>query len=155
MKIREAVEADMPDVCRLNDVVQRLHATLRPDLYRWPPEEKGRLAILNKARIEAAWRLWVADSDRAIAGYVATELMKKPETALRIAHTEGHIHHISVAPNLRRCGVGGALARRAIEGLREQGADRITVGYWTFNEPSRALFASLGFEPASVFAELQ
>ena len=145
----------MANVCRLNDVVQRLHATRRPDLYRWPPEGEGRLAILNKARTEPAWRLWVADSDGVITGYVATELMTKPDTALRIAHSEGHIHHISVAPDRRRCGVGGALARRAVEGLREQGADRITVGYWTFNEPSCALFTSLGFAPASVFAELQ
>ena len=80
--------------------------------------------------------------------------MEKPETALRKPHKEGHIHHISVEPAYRRKGVGRALASQAVKALRRLEADRITVGYWTFNEPSRALFASLGFEPASVFAEL-
>ena len=154
MVTREAVEADMPRVCDLNDVVQRLHADQRPDLYRWPPEASGRLAVLEKARLAPAWRLWVADIGGRLVGYVATELQEKPETALRKPHREGHIHHISVAADRRRSGVGRALAGRAIEGLREQQADRITVGYWAFNEPSRALFASLGFQPSSIFAEL-
>ena len=144
----------MPLVCALNDVVQRLHADHRPDLYRWPPEAEGRRAILDKARTETAWRLWVAEGDNDLGGYVATELQEKAKTALRLPHREGHIHHISVSPDRRRAGVGRALAKRAIQGLRDQGADRITVGYWAFNQPSRALFASLGFEPASIFAEL-
>ena len=154
MLIRKAVEADMPGVCGLNDVVQRLHAEARPDIYRWPPEPEGRLAIQSKALTGPAWRICVAEVDGALVGYVATELMEKPETALRKAHAEGHFHHIAVSRDHRRKGLGRALAVRAIDGLRDQQADRITVGYWAFNDPSRALFASLGFAPASVFAEL-
>lgn len=144
----------MPRVCALNDLVQRLHADRRPDIYRWPAEPNGRLAILEKARTNPAWRLWVADAGGDVHGYVATELMEKPETALRKPHTEGHIHHISVDPAFHRKGVGGALAKQAITALKEQRADRITVGYWPFNEPSEALFRSLGFQPSSVCAEL-
>lgn len=154
MLIREAGEADMPRICALNDVVQRLHADHRPDLYRWPAEPEGRLAILYKALTEPAWRLWVADAGGDLHGYVATELMDKAETALRKPHTEGHIHHISVDPAFHREGVGSALAKQAIAGLTEQRADRITVGYLAFNKPLQALFDSLGFEPASVYAEL-
>ena len=83
MLIREAVEADMPLICDLNDVVQQLHADQRPDLYRWPPDPAGRLAILDKARSAPAWRLWVAETDGGLVGYIATELQEKPETALR------------------------------------------------------------------------
>ena len=154
MLIREAVEADMPRICALNDVVQRLHADHRPDVYRRPAEPEGLLTILNKARTEPAWRLWVAEPEIDVQGYVATELIEKSETALREPHSEGHIHHISVDPAARRNGVGRALAQHAIAVLREQRADRITVGYWAFNKPSEALFGSLGFEPASVYAEL-
>jgi len=154
LEIRNAVEADTQDVCALNDVVQRLHADHRPNIYRWLPEPAGRLALLEKARTEAAWRLWVADNGVGLRGYVATEMMDKAETALRKPHREGHIHHISVDPAHHRAGFGRALAKRVIEALQDQGADRITVGYWSFNEPSRALFASLGFQPSSVYAEL-
>ncbi len=153
MLIREAVEADMPRISALNDVVQRRHAVHRPDVYRWPAEPEGRLAILNMARSEPAWRLWVAEPESDVQGYVATELIEKTETALRKPHYEGHIHHISVDPAARRKGVGRALAQHAIAALKEQRADRITVGYWAFNKPSEALFGSLGFEPASVYAE--
>ena len=144
----------MPRVCALNGVVQRLHADRRPDIYRWTVEAEGRLAILNKARTEPAWRLWVADMEGDVHGYIATELMEKTETALRKPHTEGHIHHISVDPAFHRKGVGGALARQAIAALKDQRADRITVGYWAFNKPSEALFRSLGFQGFSVYAEL-
>ena len=154
MLIREAVEADMPRVCALNDVVQKLHAEARPDIYRWPAEADGRRIILDKARVEPAWRLWVAEEQDVLLGYVATELMEKSETALRRPHFEGHIHHISIDPARHRTGVGRALASHAVDGLREQNADRITVGYWAFNGPSEALFASLGFRPASIYAEL-
>lgn len=144
----------MPRVCALNDVVQRLHADHRPDIYRWPAEAEGRLQILDKARTDPAWRLWVADAGDDLLGYVAAELMEKAETALRKPHIEGHIHHISVDPAHHRTGVGRALAMQAISGLKGRRVDRITVGYFSFNEPSRALFASLGFEPASIYAEL-
>jgi len=154
MLIREAVETDMPRICGLNDVVQKLHADRRADIYRWPPEAEGRLAILDKARTDPAWRLWVADADDGLLGYIATELMEKTESALRKPHTEGHIHHISVDPAARRRGVGAALATHAIVALKEQYADRITVGYWAFNKPSEALFCSLGFQPSSIYAEL-
>ncbi len=154
LTIREAAQADMPRVCVLNDVVQNLHADHRPDIYRWPAEPEGRLAILNKARTEPAWRLWVADAGDNLQGYVATELMEKAETALRKLHKEGHIHHISVDPAFQRMGVGRALAKHAIAALKKQGADRITVGYWAFNKPSEALFRSQGFRPSSIYAEL-
>lgn len=154
MLIREAVEVDMPRICELNDVVQKLHAEARPNVYRWPAEPEGRSAILEKARVEIAWRLLVAEADGRLQGYVATELIDKPESALRKQHREGHIHHISVDPARHRTGIGQALARQAIYCLSEQGADRITVGYWSFNTSSEALFASLGFQPSSIYAEL-
>lgn len=154
MLIREAIEADMPRVCALNDIVQRLHADQRPDIYRWPAEAEGRLAILEKARLDPAWRLWVADAGDDLRGYLATELMEKSETALRKPHTEGHIHHISVDPAFHRQGVGSALAMQAIAALKDQRADRITVGYWAFNSPSEALFRTHGFQPSSIYAEL-
>lgn len=136
LEIRNAVEADMQDVCALSDVVQRLHADRRPNIYRWPPEPAGRLALLENARTDAALRLWVADDGVGLRGYVATEMMDKAETALRKPHREGHIHHISVDPAHHRAGFGRALAKRAIQTLQGQVADRITVGYWSFNEPS-------------------
>ena len=152
--IRRAEAQDMDRICALNDVVQRLHADHRPDLYRWPAEPEGRRALLEKARVEAAWRLLVADEAGGVVGYLATELIDKPAHALRVAHTEGHIHHISVDAGCRERGVGRALVAAGVAELRGQQADRITVGYWAFNTPSRGLFAASGFQPATVTAEL-
>lgn len=152
--VAPAGAGDMAAVLALNDVVQRLHAERRPDLYRLDADPDGRHAILENARTDARWRLWVAHAAGTVAGYLSTELIERVGTALKRAHTEGHLHHLCVDPAWRRQGIGTRLVAQATADLRAAGADRITVAYWLFNDPARRTFEAAGFRPATVVAEL-
>jgi len=150
--IRLAVATDLPAIERLCDVVQGLHAEVRPDVFRIPVDNDSRRAFLDRAISDDLWRLWVAETEGKTVAYLMTEVLHK-EGPIRPPHTEGHLHQICVAPEFRRNGIGMALIQSAIAELETQKTDRITVAYWTFNSASMALFEAVGFAPFLITSE--
>ncbi len=153
--IRDAVREDLPVVLELNEVVQSLHVTACPDVFKAVEDTDALLAILTNAVCDDGWGLWVACIDGLVVGCIMTELNSKLETALSLAHIEGHIHHVCVSEHHRRLGVGSQPVDQAIKTLRKAKPQRVTVGYWSFNEASKRLFESRGFKSALVIAELR
>lgn len=64
----------------------------------------------------------------------------------RHAADEGEILNLAVAPQGRREGVGRALARQALEGLRARGATTVYLEVRESNAAARRLYEGLGFE---------
>jgi ribosomal protein S18 acetylase RimI-like enzyme len=87
--------------------------------------------------------VWVAaDGDRPV-GFVAVRYVD--EDAVRA----GEIDMIAVDPRCQRRGVGAALLRHAVDGIRAAGVGLAVLGTGgdPGHAPARALYESLGFRP--------
>jgi ribosomal protein S18 acetylase RimI-like enzyme len=107
---------------------------------------------------EAAWlsrleagerRAWVWDQAGDIVGVAEaghpTDADAPPD--------RGHIFYLDVAPEAQGAGVGSALLRAALDGLREAGCADVTL--WTFAENERALrfYTAAGWTPDGATVE--
>jgi ribosomal protein S18 acetylase RimI-like enzyme len=65
----------------------------------------------------------------------------------------GHLFYLDVAPEAQGAGVGSALLRTALDGLRDEGFTEATL--WTFAENERALrfYAAAGWAPDGATVE--
>jgi ribosomal protein S18 acetylase RimI-like enzyme len=86
---------------------------------------------------DAKHRRLVAESDGAVAGYVAVEI--QPDGS-------GYVDYLGVEPTYRRRGVGADLVRAGVAELRELGADGVGLSVRAGSEGARDLYVSLGFD---------
>ncbi len=90
---------------------------------------------------------WDAAAFRDLLGSPGVRALLGPDgfIVVRTAADEAEILTLAVAPEARRAGLGRALARRAAELAREQGAARLYLEVSAANVAARALYAALGF----------
>lgn len=58
----------------------------------------------------------------------------------------GSCHHLMVAPQYRRQGIGRRLAQAALQALREEGISRCFIWVYNANTDGGAFWRDLGFE---------
>lgn len=142
--VRRATQTDAALIATLIADVQELHAAALPRQFK--PVEKVSYAKDAAAILARPERLvFLAYVGEEPAGFIHAEAIRQPETSLLQAQQTLYIHAISVRPDYRRRGVGGAL----IEALRGAGQslriERLGLNVWAFNEPARAFFRRQGF----------
>ena len=91
----------------------------------------------------------VAERDGALAGYVKLGPALPLESARHVLEIKG----LTVAPALRRGGVGRELMESAIAGARARGARRLILRVLAPNVAARALYAACGFEVEGILRE--
>ena len=145
--VRRAGEADAQTLSLLNTDVQNLHASALPERFKPPgpdtfPETFARTLIATPGNL-----VFIAEVDSEPAGYAYAEIVHLPESSLRHAWDEVHLHHISVRPAFRRKGVASALLDSVHAAAKEIGIELVTLQVWTFNEEAQAFFQRQGFTP--------
>ncbi|KAJ2827846.1 N-alpha-acetyltransferase mak3 [Coemansia erecta] len=63
----------------------------------------------------------------------------------KVQLNRGYIGMVAVGTAYRKLGVGSSLVKRAIEAMREMGADEVTLEAETDNTGALALYERLGF----------
>ncbi|HLH48362.1 MAG TPA: GNAT family N-acetyltransferase [Roseiarcus sp.] len=139
--VRPASEADIDALIRLNDAVQSLHAELYPDEFK-PRPDASALRAFFAAHLSA---IALAELDGAAVGYVWREAQSRPETPFSPARPRLFVHHLAVAAQARRRGVGTALMRYVEQDAARQGLSEIALGVWTRNRDALAFFQARGF----------
>jgi ribosomal protein S18 acetylase RimI-like enzyme len=146
--VRRATDADAELVSALNADVQAIHAAALPWWFKPPKPDtfpaKEFFALLPE-RPESL--VFLAYADRQPAGYAYAEVVHRPETSHTFAFEMVHIHHISVASEFRRRGVGSALLGAVRASGLELGIGLLTPDVWSFNKDARAFFQRNGFSP--------
>lgn len=145
--VRRACADDAELLVTLNGHVQAVHAALLPALFKpaghstlTPSDVHALLAMPETLAL-------VASIDDQPAGYAYAEVRRRPENRYVYANDEVYLHHISVAPQARRQGVGTALLDAIRQAAAEHGIIRVALDVWTINDTARAFFRSHGFEP--------
>ena len=143
--VRRATAANAELVSALNADVQAVHAAALPLRFKPPGPDtfpvKEALALLEKPES----LVFLAYAERQPAGYAYAEVVHRPETSRTFAFEMVHIHHISVASEFRRQGVGSALLGAVRASGLELGIALLTLDVWSFNEDARAFFERNGF----------
>ena len=144
-EVREASEEDAPGIAAVH-------------VRSWQVAYRGLVpdAVLAGLSVDGSERSWrrlvhergsttlVAVGQRGIAGFCA---ISTPSRDAGAAERTAEIAAIYVDPDHWRRGVGTALLVEALERLRRDGWEEVTL--WTFaaNDAARAFYAAHGFEP--------
>lgn len=143
--LRALRKEDYPFIDSCMQELHALHVNARPDLYaplEHPYSEQDFLNI-----VENSEHLTVAavDEPNTILGFGIATLKEK--SGMIAGLKNAYIDDIFVRPEYRRKG----LAKKFFEALehraKEQGAKRIDLMVWAFNEPALTFYESLGMKP--------
>ncbi|WP_454887275.1 N-acetyltransferase family protein [Sphingomonas oryzagri] len=148
--IAKARSADIPDLVRLNGVVQNLHAQLSPDIFRsdWAPSD-----------LEAFWadrlddqnsEVIIASLDNRAVGYIWFEVQTREQDALHLRRRRIYVHHIAVDESARGEGVGANLLDQAELEAERAGISNVVLDAWAANETAQGFFGARGYGPVNV-----
>jgi ribosomal protein S18 acetylase RimI-like enzyme len=158
MVIRPFVPADLPGLLDLTIETFRplfegyVHPLYGDDLFRlhhgqWEQDYRDELPTLHDP---AAGR-WVAvaETDSALAGFVAWRIREQPD--------HGLIALLAVSAAYRRQRWGHRLCAHALADLKQRGVQvvELSTGQDAFHAPARTLYASLGFTEVGIAGYIQ
>lgn len=147
--IRRAQVGDVEQLVRLNDIVQRLHIERRPD--NFGPPGAHEVAAWFEARLaDPNARVWLAEIDGRPVGYVLGLFHVREANLFVRARTWCEVDQIAVDATARRQGVARALVAALAQEVQAVGVTELKAQTWGFNEASRRMFESLGFEVENV-----
>ena len=137
MKIRDAVESDLPAIVEIyNAAIPGRMATA--DLQ--PVSVASRLAWYGEHSPDS-WPIWVMESEETVVGWLSLQMFYGRQAYQHTAEVS-----IYVAPDRQCCGVGKKLLAEAIRRSPELGIKTLMGMIFACNQPSLKLFEKFGFQ---------
>ena len=126
--------------------VSELYASTRREeiaLTGWPPEAQESFLAQQAAAQHSHYSIHFADAE-----WLIIERAGRAIGRLYLRETSGNLHivDVSLLPDSRGLGIGGAILADILDLARGRGCD-VTI-HVELNNPARALYARLGFETA-------
>jgi ribosomal protein S18 acetylase RimI-like enzyme len=144
--IRPASPADIPAMAAMAAQLVRLHNATDPQRFFLPDDvERGYARWFRHEHKNPAVVMRVAadPAGGAIVGYTYARLEERDWNAL--LDSCGALHDIFVDERARHTGVGEALLRATLDGLRQLGAPRCVLHTMWSNAAAQRLFERAGF----------
>ena len=150
MKIIKATPDHAPDIARLNDAVQKLHAGHHPDVFKYPTVI-SEMEDFFREKVQADDHIvFLARIDGKGVGYLWCQIQRREENLFKHAMARLYICQLSVAPDHRGNGVGRELMCAAERLARENGIDAMALDSWMFNQYAHRFFEKLGFSTFNI-----
>ena len=138
MKLRDAVEADLPAIVEIyNSTVPTRMVTADTE----PVSVESRLDWFHE-HDPRRYPIWVAEDGGQIAGWLSLSPFYDGRPAYDVAAEIG----VYVSENHRRKGIGKRMVAEAVRRSPGLGIKTLTAGAFAHNEPSLRLFEGFGFE---------
>jgi ribosomal protein S18 acetylase RimI-like enzyme len=142
--IRPAEARDIPAMAALAARLVHEHHAADPLRFMLPEDvERGYMRWFGHEHGKSEVVMRVADDGGAVAGYTYARLEARDWNALLDAF--GALHDIYVAEAARKNGIGEALLRATLDGLRALGAPRCVLHTMWGNAAAQRLFERAGF----------
>ena len=145
LKIRHAVENDIPGISRLLYQVHKVHSDVRPDLFR--PGGKKYTEDELKAIINDDKRpVFVAESDNGVIGYafcIHRQILN--DTSLTDVRTL-YIDDLCVDQQARGRHIGESLFEYVKQQAKEQGCYEVTLNVWAGNTSAEHFYEKMGMK---------
>jgi ribosomal protein S18 acetylase RimI-like enzyme len=153
--IRNAVDADLGALIRLNAQMQRLHAQFYPADFKSVTDEDEVRDFLLSAMRQTDHTILLAQVDGGIVGYAWFEIQGRPQTPFSWPRKRVFLHHICVDSGHRRLGVGSALITRVEEHALAGGIGEFALDMWPLNDTAQAFFKACGLQTYRIFLRKQ
>jgi GNAT superfamily N-acetyltransferase len=153
IRVLEPHESDL--VLPLLEVVQAVHSSARPDVFRVDTDRIELSNFLQEWLAGPQMTALVATTSGGRAcGYLVFEVQERERQPLHQPSRRGFLHHVCTDPLSRRVGIATALIEAMKQRLHALGIERVATAYWAFNTPSAALMTKAGFKPFRIVAEV-
>jgi len=153
--IRNAVDADLDALIRLNAQVQKLHAQVYPADFKSLTDEGEVRDFLVSAMRQTGHTILLAQVDGAVVGYAWFEIQDRPQTPFTWPRKRAFLHQICVDFGHRRLGVGSALITRVEDQALAAGIGEFALDMWSVNDTAQAFFKSCGLKTYRLFLRKQ
>lgn len=140
--IRKAVEKDIPAIDKLLYEVHKVHADIRPDLFKagakkYTDEELSKILANDKTPV------FVYD-DGEIEGYAFTVITDHAQDKSLIPYVNVYIDDLCVEKNCRGKGVGKKLYEHVLAFAKSIGAYNVTLNVWAGNDNALKFYEKIG-----------
>lgn len=147
-RFREALAEDLPAICELGEVVNRLHHDAWPQVFVGPGDPQRHRAHWQSSVGTERATTFVCERQSRVVGFVTVHLAQDPSSLLQPL-PYARIGSISVAPDHWGQGVGRGLMQAAEAWARQRGVTDLRLHVWDFNQRALRLYAELGYEVRS------
>lgn len=156
MKITRIPAEQAERLVPLLSELHALHVVHQPERYKADPDEDALISWLSdwltKDNVVA---LGAESPTGGLLGYAIYEIEERPDLPVVSGGKRAMLHHIAVAPAMRRMGIGQALVAEVRAAAQAAGAKALRTTYAPFNEASAALMQAMGLRPSVIVAEQQ
>ncbi|KQQ94937.1 GNAT family N-acetyltransferase [Massilia sp. Leaf139] len=144
LSYRRATVEDLPSICELGQVVNRLHHAAWPQLFEPNPDRDAEQAHWLKSLEGDAAATFLSCDGEIDVGFVTVHVAEERHCLLRPLRF-ARIGTLCVAEPMRGRGIGRTLMEYAERWAASQGASEIQLEVWTFNQPAERLYEELGY----------
>lgn len=153
MKIRNAIEKDIPGILNLLRQVGKVHSDLRPDIF--PAGTLKYDAPALEALLQDKSRpIFIADVDGIVAGYCFCQHKVIENTALSVGRQELYIDDLCVDENHRRMGLAKALYNHTLTYAKKTSCNTVTLHVWNGNDGAIRFYEQMGMRPRYIMMEV-
>ena len=152
MLIRPAEKRDIPRINELLGQILRLHAALRPDIFR-ADREKFTPAELEALLARPERVSFVAEEDGVCVGYALCEI-RQPAAPQMLPRKVLYLDDLCVDSARRGRGIGRELCEHVLAQAKVLGADALELNLWECNADAKAFYEKLGFGTQSRHLEI-
>lgn len=153
MKIRNAIEKDIPGILHLLQQVGQVHHDIRPEIFP-AGTLKYDASALNQLLQDENRPIFIAEINGAVAGYCFCVRKVIENTALSVGRQELYIDDLCVDENHRRMGLARALYNHAQAYAKEIGCNTLTLNVWCGNDGAMRFYQQMGMRPRNVMMEI-
>ena len=143
--LRALQKEDYPFIDSYMQELHTLHVNARPDLYAPLEHPYSEQDFLNIVEDKKHLTVAAVDKTNTIMGFGIATLKEKSGMITNL--TTAYIDDIFVRREYRRKGLAKKIYEELERRAKEQGAKRIDLMVWAFNEPALELYQSLGMKP--------
>ncbi len=154
MKIRPAMEKDIPRLGELLLQVCRVHHQGRPDLFRAGGRKYDDLELRKLLQDSDRPVLAALDGDGVVQGYAFCVLQRHQGEGSFNDMTTLYLDDLCVDEGCRGQHVGRQLYEAVLALAREKGCYNVTLNVWTCNESAMKFYESCGLRPQKIGMEV-
>lgn len=146
LEIRKATDLEIPEIVRINNIVQKTHAKKHPQIFKFPTQSSEiENFFRQKNKIENNLLL-VATFDDKVVGYLWATIDHLSENPFKKSQQIMYIHQIAVDTKFQKLGVGHKLIQHIEKLAKDLNLQRLELDSWIFNEKAHGFFKKCGFE---------
>ena len=144
--VREAVDTDYDQVCRLYAIGDELHQDQLPHIFQ-RVEGPARDAEYVQSLVHGDdFGLFVAEVEDQLVGLVSVRASWTAAVPMLVRRTYAVVDILVVKKGFRRQGIGTALMKRAQSWARQKGLESIELTVWEFNTGAARFYERLGYK---------